>query len=266
MACCGRSRHCIVEAAITRQPSCFRGSGDVHLHELDEVADAPASEEQERDFVRIFRAAAPSVFVLNRDRFEQLSAVAARGSMSSADGDFSRSTKRASVGSEMSFTEQDIDDEIEQFLGQLRDRDPEDVLRPFTDEELRRFVVKHISVEQSFQFCLREGLAPLYLQPKYLVLLSESEGIVIVTYGFVAEATKSQTQVVGDRPDRKRTPWIARLELRTTISGGSDRKKINSRVLSHTIFPARVVLDTRTFIDADVPILREKYFPSTTSQ
>ncbi|CAD7968201.1 unnamed protein product [Amoebophrya sp. A25] len=256
MPCCGPKSKRLVEELPTLPPS-IRSSGDV---ELDMDVHAAASEEQERDFVRIFRASKPSLFVLNRDAFQQLSAANDRAGETTGH-DVSGGV-RATVASGVSVTERDVDDEVEHFLGQLRDQDPEGILRPFTDEELRRFVIKHISVEQSFQFCVREGLAPLYLQPKYLVLLSEKEGIVIVTYGFVAEAAKCQTQVVGDRPDRKCTPWIARLELRSSTTEVSDHKTLNSRVLSHSICPARQMVDTRAFIDADVRTLRAKYFPT----
>eukprot|EP00392_Amoebophrya_sp_AT5.2_P007367 g7381.t1 len=139
------------------------------------------------------------------------------------------------------------EDAVEEFLGLLRDHDPQRVVKSFTDEELRRYVAKQISVDQSFQFCMREKVQPLFLQPRYVVLLSPTEGIVVVTYGFVAE---SASDVAGDRPDTKHTPWIARLEMHVT-----------NGTLTHTILPKAEYWTTTEFLAHDhATILRQKYF------
>jgi len=203
-----------------------RESGCSELDVEDVFGQAP-NLQQERDFARIYDSS--GVYVVNNQQLKLLRRVQA---------------SKSPVGSDNGSANEDA---VEEFLGLLRDHDPQRVVKSFTDEELRRYVAKQISVDQSFQFCMREKVQPLFLQPRYVVLLSPTEGIVVVTYGFVAE---SASDVAGDRPDTKHTPWIARLEMHVT-----------NGTLTHTILPKAEYWTTTEFLAHDhATILRQKYF------
>ncbi|CAD7940613.1 unnamed protein product [Amoebophrya sp. A120] len=230
MACCGTDGR-KEKVQDVSYPGPIQPTATVSLPPQD--LRATPSAEQERDFVRIFQQ--QGIYLLNEEEVDPV---------------LLQHDKKV----------QDPDDIIENFLGLLRDHDPARNLKDFTDEELRRYVAKHISVSESFDFCMREQLAPLFLQPVYLVLLTPQHsapgaGIVVVIYGFVAEAAKGHLQVVGDRPETKRTPWIARLEL-----------NLRDSTLTHTVFPqnrSAAFTDSNSFMMKDLDALRAKYFRSS---
>lgn len=80
---------------------------------------------------------------------------------------------------------------------------------PALVDTLRSRAMAAMTVNVGVDFALHMQLMPTFLQPFFLVIvLGEPLQARVATYGFVAEKPH---QVVGDRPESKRTPFCVRL-------------------------------------------------------
>merc|ERR1719443_2379922 len=68
--------------------------------------------------------------------------------------------------------------------------------------------MKALTVNIGVDFALHNDLMPTFLQPVFVIVVQSLEDVRVLTYGFVAQ---TPDQVVGDRPDSKRTPFSVRL-------------------------------------------------------
>jgi len=76
--------------------------------------------------------------------------------------------------------------------------------KPQQTEELMKAIATHVSIGPGLQVVQLNGLPPALWQPMYAICVGAGQ-VRVVTYAFVGGP------VVGDRPDRKRTPYILRL-------------------------------------------------------
>jgi len=80
---------------------------------------------------------------------------------------------------------------------------------PALVDTLRSRAMAAMTVNVGIDFAINMQLLPTFLQPFFLVIvLGEPLQARVATYGFVAEKPH---QVVGDRPESKRTPFCVRL-------------------------------------------------------
>lgn len=94
-------------------------------------------------------------------------------------------------------------------------------LVPF-DDALR--VVPFLSVDVAFTFTTEMKLPPVFLQPKFLIVigrgppegLDDSRRLAVFQYGFVTDDIGEG--IVGSTPDEKRAGWLARVEIH--VGGG----------------------------------------------
>mmetsp|Transcript_20260 Transcript_20260/g.44942 ORF Transcript_20260/g.44942 Transcript_20260/m.44942 type:complete len:251 (-) Transcript_20260:195-947(-) len=79
------------------------------------------------------------------------------------------------------------------------------------DEVLAK-ILKSLSVSVEIDCTMNLDLSPQMMQPLYLILASKSQ-VRVCTYAFVvsSDPTRQKTDVKGDRPTEKRTPYSCRI-------------------------------------------------------
>merc|ERR1712146_445706 len=79
-------------------------------------------------------------------------------------------------------------------------------------------IISRMTVNVGMDFAAETSLLPAFLQPAFVItVLGDPLQFRVTTYGFVAS---TPAQVVGDRPDTKRTPFVVRL-----VSAPEESKK-----------------------------------------
>lgn len=84
------------------------------------------------------------------------------------------------------------------------DNTVDEPINPLTLGELALRVARHISVGPSIQFLMERNLKPALWQPFYAICVAHRQ-VRVLTMAFIGDP------VMGDRPDRKRTPFCLRL-------------------------------------------------------
>jgi len=169
----------------------------------------PPSSEGRRDFARIFFANERKIFLITK-------------------GMPSMRPLQVVERAEALFTERFV-----QQLSQAMETAPD----PGVMELLCHRAMAAMTVNVGFDFAVQMKLMPAFLQPFFLiVVLGDSDCSPLLggqlearaaTYGFVAE---SPTQVAGDRPESKRTPFCVRLLSQDLLTGSEDKVKNNWEV------------------------------------
>ena len=75
-------------------------------------------------------------------------------------------------------------------------------------EALMGCVIGNLTVTPSMEGLMSNGASPAMFQNKYVLATGGLSGVRVVTYGFICSA---MAQPLGDRPDRKYTPFVLRL-------------------------------------------------------
>jgi len=157
----------------------------------------PPSDEGRRDFARIFFANERKIFIAARGMPSIRPLQPTIGPSSAHIGDLSEQVvERART----LFLEC-----VTAALAQVSGTAPD----PVQVECLCSRAMLAMSVNVGLDFALHMQMLPTFLQPFFLVIvLGEPWEARVATYGFVAERPD---QIVGDRPESKRTPFCVRL-------------------------------------------------------
>jgi len=83
-------------------------------------------------------------------------------------------------------------------------------------KDLSRQVAAHISTGPGMQVLLQEQLPPVLWQPTFVICISRSQ-VRVLTFAFVGEPA------IGDRPDRKHTPFMLRMLTDNLIAAPQPR-------------------------------------------
>jgi len=185
----------------------------------------PPSSEGRRDFARIFFANERKIFLITKGMPSMRPLQPALGPSSAHIGDLNEQVVERA---EALFTERFV-----QQLSQAMETAPD----PGVMELLCHRAMAAMTVNVGFDFAVQMKLMPAFLQPFFLiVVLGDSDCSPLLggqlearaaTYGFVAE---SPTQVAGDRPESKRTPFCVRLLSQDLLTGSEDKVKNNWEV------------------------------------
>jgi len=157
----------------------------------------PPSNEGRRDFTRIFFANERKIFFVARGMPSMRALQPTTGPSSAHIGDLSEQVvERARNLFIDVFTAQ---------LTQVQGTAPD----PSWVESLCSKAMLAMTVNVGLDFALHMEMLPTFLQPFFLVImLGEPLQARIATYGFIAERVD---QIIGDRPESKRTPICVRL-------------------------------------------------------
>lgn len=160
----------------------------------------PPIDEGRRDFARIFFANERKIFFIGKGmQIRPLQPTA--GPSSAHIGDFSDAV--------MDRAEALFGEALFAQLAQVRIAGGH---QPLSTEELiklRSRAVQAMTVNVGIDFALHMKLLPTFLQPFFLIIAMDSPlEARAATYGFVAQ---TPTQISGDRPDSKRSPFCVRL-------------------------------------------------------
>jgi len=154
--------------------------------------------EGRRDFARIFFASEKKIFFIGRGMSSIRPLQPVGGATAASIGDLNEQVTEM-AGSLFS-------ESLEQQLMQLGDGTAVD---PATLELLRSRAMAAMTVNVGIDFALKMNLVPMYLQPAFVIIVLGSPlEARVATFGFVAG---KPTQVCGDRPESKRTPFCVRL-------------------------------------------------------
>eukprot|EP00440_Ansanella_granifera_P002539 gb/GFBE01002760.1/.p1 GENE.gb/GFBE01002760.1/~~gb/GFBE01002760.1/.p1 ORF type:complete len:250 (+),score=43.43 gb/GFBE01002760.1/:1-750(+) len=160
----------------------------------------PQWEEGRRDFARIFFADQRKIFFLGPNMNSIMPLQPTGGPSSAHIGDLNEQV----VDKAVSLFTESLVAQLEQALGATPKQELVDTL-------VKRAIAA-MSVNVGIDFATTMQLMPTFFQPLFLVAVRVDSGNVCearaATYGFVAE---KHTQVVGDRPESKRTPFCVRL-------------------------------------------------------
>mmetsp|Transcript_68566 Transcript_68566/g.178571 ORF Transcript_68566/g.178571 Transcript_68566/m.178571 type:complete len:252 (+) Transcript_68566:87-842(+) len=196
-ACTGK-----VEAERVRDTRLLR-RGDTRLSALDAPSRGsfesalPPLEEGRRDFARIFFADERKIYVMGRGMPHMRPVEPTLAPSKANIGDLSEQVVQIA---EDRFTEC-----LSKQLAQVFGRPPDSTLVA----TLRARATAAMTVNVGLDFAVHMGLMPTFLQPFFLIILiPELSQARIATYGFVAVRP---ADVIGDRPDCKRTPYCVRL-------------------------------------------------------
>merc|ERR1719343_410682 len=97
-------------------------------------------------------------------------------------------------------------------------------------------------------------LLPMFLQPIFLiVILGQPLQAKAATYGFVAERPQ---QVLGDRPETKRTPFCVRLMSPDLLSTVADEDLSKNWELEYSAMEVQTSTITQA-VEMDMPKVRE---------
>lgn len=157
----------------------------------------PPGNEGRRDFARIFFADQRKIFLMAKGMPSMRPLQPTAGPSSAHIGDLSEQVVERA---ESLFTES-LTTHLTQVCGTAPD--------PTIVETLRARAMAAMTVNVGVDFALHMKLMPTFLQPFFLIIvLGNMEEARAATYGFVAERPQ---QIVGDRPESKRTPFCVRL-------------------------------------------------------
>jgi len=124
--------------------------------------------------------------------------------------------------------------------------------RPDDISALVNQIIPRMTVNVGLDFALHTGLMPAFLQPVFVIIaLGEPLQFRVATYGFIAE---KPDQVVGDRPETKRTPFVVRL-LNTDLT--PDDTKNGGKVNVHYSAWCVQAATTQQVVDLEGNALRE---------
>lgn len=183
---------------------------------------AAVPEENRRDFARVIYANKPNLFVLTRaSRGGPQPLMLSSGPASSHVGDLGPEVLEKAVVLFKELLGKAFAPLGEQAEAQVSGQ----------KDALVAELVSRISVNSVLDFVLEMGLLPCLLQPLFLVCVTDKPklSVRIVQYGFVAGA---QSDVVGDRPEEKRTPFCVRLvspDLAAVADGNGSASGSSSR-------------------------------------
>jgi hypothetical protein len=157
----------------------------------------PPTEEGRRDFARIFFADESKIFVVGRGMPNMRPLQPTVGPSKAHIGDLSdQVVERA---------EELFSDCLARQLKQVFGRPPDPALLA----KLRDRASAAMTVNVGMDFALHAKLMPTFWQPFFLIIvIPELNEARTATYGFVAGRPED---VVGDRPESKRTPYCVRL-------------------------------------------------------
>jgi len=117
---------------------------------------------------------------------------------------------------------------------------------------LSRRAMRAMTVNVGIDFATKMDLLPTFLQPFFLIIvLSDLSEARAATYGFVAANTK---QIVGDRPESKRTPFCVRLLSPDLLSASED--SIDWEV-EYSVRELRKVQTILQAVEMDMPKVRD---------
>lgn len=157
----------------------------------------PPAEEGRRDFARIFFANERKIFMAAPGMPSMRPLQPTAGPSSAHIGDLSSEVVEKAA---ILFCEC-----VKEKLVQVSASEPDPALL----DKLCTRAMAAMTVNVGVDFALHMQLLPTFLQPFFLVIvLGEPLEARVATYGFVAEKPH---QVVGDRPESKRTPFCVRL-------------------------------------------------------
>jgi len=197
--------------------------------------------EGKRDFARIFFANERKIFLI-APNMPSMRPLQPTSSASSAHiGDMSEQVVNRA---EALFRES-----LSQHLDQALPTKPD----PSLFETLISRAVAAMTVNVGVDFALQMRLVPTFLQPVFLIIvLGDMSQARAATYGFVAERPQ---QIVGDRPESKRTPFCIRLLSPSLLEEG-DPEDFTKWEVEYSAMEVHTSTCTQA-VEMDMPKVRE---------
>lgn len=126
------------------------------------------------------------------------------------------------------------------------------IMKPPNLEDLVDQIMAQTTVNVGIDFASQMALVPMFLQPVFVVMgLGEPLQVRVLTYGFFAEKPQ---QVVGDRPDSKRSPFVVR--LCSPVVGSSQASPGGKVTISYRAWPVQAAT-TGQVVSDDAEMLRK---------
>lgn len=202
----------------------------------------PRIEEGRRDFARIFFADQRKIFFLGPNMPSMMPLQPTGGPSSAHIGDLNEQV----VDKAESLFRESLVKHLEQAFSGIPKQELVDTL-------VQRSVAA-MTVNVGIDFATTMHLMPTFLQPLFLIVVrgdgSPNEARA-ATYGFVAEMP---TQIVGDRPESKRTPFCVRLLSPDLLSAAVDTAK--NWEVEYSLREIRSAT-TRQVVESDMEALRK---------
>mmetsp|Transcript_46722 Transcript_46722/g.99968 ORF Transcript_46722/g.99968 Transcript_46722/m.99968 type:complete len:254 (-) Transcript_46722:110-871(-) len=169
----------------------------------------PPLAEGRRDFARIFFASERKIFVVAKGLPSIRPIQPTTGPSSAHIGDMSDVVVERAVA----LFGESLKSQLSQASDKVR-------LEATLLQQLIDRAIACMTVNVALDFATQMKLLPMFMQPAFLiVLLGEPLEARAATYGFVAE---KPTQIQGDRPESKRTPFCVRLLSPDLLSNSCD--------------------------------------------
>ncbi|CAJ1402015.1 unnamed protein product, partial [Effrenium voratum] len=200
----------------------------------------PRLEEGRRDFARIFFADQRKIFFLGPNMTSMMPLQPTGGPSSAHIGDLNEQV----VDKAETLFRESLVKQLEQAFGGP------------PKEELLHMLVKRAmaatTVNVGIDFATTMQLMPTFLQPLFLLVVrgdGAAQEARAATYGFVAE---QPSQILGDRPESKRTPFCVRL-LSPNLVSDADTKQWEVEYSLREVRTATI----RQAVEADLEALRK---------
>jgi len=202
---------------------------------------SPISEGR-RDFARIFFADERKIFVIAQGMPSMRPLQPTSNGMSKASvGDMSEQVVSRAEG----LFRESLSLHLDQALSARPD--------PDLLEKLLARAIAAMTVNVGVDFALQMRLLPTFLQPVFLIIvLGDLAEARAATYGFVAERPQ---QIVGDRPESKRTPFCVRL-LSPNLLDEAALEDGNKWEVEYSAMEVRTSTCTQA-VEMDMPKVRE---------